>query len=203
VPASAFGISYESIKQLSLTAELIADILEALDSSETVDQRFALAFAEQLLEVGTLDRAQEARFLQRLRESCTKGDGTVRAYALRLLVRFHSRVADFRPLILEALKSENSGVREEALRGFEFCCHPEEFEPLEEFEHDRCFVEIAMGGPLVFELRDRALETIERVLGVSFSRTRESEDVLNGQRASFYSWEPFHAWKINRKRRWF
>jgi len=203
VPSTRFGISHESIKRLALSEDLIADILEVLDSSETLDQQFALCFAEELLDLGRLSSTQEARFVSRLRQLFTEGDRVIRSRALNLLVRFNYRVANFRALILEALKSASSDVRAVALRGYEICCNPKEVEPLEEFEHDGFFGEIAMGGPLVFDLRDQALETIERVIGVGFTRTRKSEAVQNGQSASFYSWEPFHKWNAKRGQRWF
>jgi len=196
-------LSKEAIRKIPWSEELADEIQDALESPDVLDQKFALFFAETLFHPDVLDAAHEARFVSRMTTLLDCGSDPVKPYALRLLVRFHARVVDFRERVMKALGSEEAGVRHEALAGYELCCKAKEVEPLERFEHDPYYGEIAMGGPLRFDLRDEALSVIERVLGVGFTRFQKVESLPGGRNVAFWSWEPYHRSKQPPWRKWF
>ena len=70
-----------------------------------------------------------------------------------------------------------------------------EASPLENFETDNYLAELSMNGPLMYELRNIALETIESVMGKAFKKDEKTEVVPSGEVAFWWDWAPYHAWK--------
>jgi hypothetical protein len=189
------GISADDIQKLTLTADLVSDIFECLESSEVVDKQMGLFFSEVLFVPGKLDQAQEAKLVARL-ETLSRGETKqVQAPCFKLLRRFRSKVRDYRGLMLEGLIDSDPMVRKEALLAYETYCQPKEVAPLEKFESDSYLAEISMTGPLIYELRNLALETIERVIGKSFKKSEKTELTSDGEVAFWWDWSPYHASK--------
>lgn len=195
IRAYPVGVSAEDVKKLELTSDLIADIFECLDSSEMVDQQMALFYSEVLIAPGTLTESQEDKLISRVRELSRGKTEQIRPSCYKFLRRFRSKVPNYRDLMLEGLKDSDPIVRKEALLGYETYCQPREVAPLEMFENDGYFAEISMNGPLLYELRNLALETIERVIGKTFKKSEKTEAIAGGEVAFWWDWAPYHRWK--------
>jgi hypothetical protein len=195
IRAYPVGISEEDIQKLNLTSELVSDIFECLESSEVVDEQMALFFSDVLIGPGKLDEKQESQLLSRLIDlSCSKSQ-QVQAPCFKLLRRFHPKVPNYRSLMLKGLASSNSMVRKEALLAYETYRQPKETAPLERFENDTYVTELSMNGPLIYELRNLALESIEHVIGKNFKKTEKTEITAAGEAVFWWDWAPYLTWK--------
>ena len=155
----------------------------------------ALFFCEILLKPGVLAPAEENKFVSKI---VTLSQGTykkIRSSCFKLLRSFHPKVSNYRNLMLEGLKDSDPTVRWEALLSYETYCYPKEVTPLEKFEHDNYCAEMNMSGPLNYELRNLALETIEKVIGENFKKTEKLELTDNKEVSFYWDWTPYHKWK--------
>jgi hypothetical protein len=105
--------------------------------------------------------------------------------------------------MLNGLKDANPMVRKEALLAYETYRQGKDVTPLETFENDTYIAEDSMGGPLTYELRNLALETIERVIGRTFKKHEKAETLPRGEIAYCWDWAPYHAWKESWTHKWF
>jgi hypothetical protein len=195
IRAYPVGLSADDVRQLQLTADLMDDILSSLASDDLVDQQIALFFAEVLVWPQQIGALREKTFVSRIVELCRRPTNPVQSSALHLVSRYHAEVPDFRPLMMNGLLSTDPMVRKEALLAYELYCHPKEVVPLEGFERDDYLTETAMGGPLIYELRNLALETIEHVIRKQFRKTEKTEAQPTGEVAFWWDWAPYHSWK--------
>jgi hypothetical protein len=197
-PHSAMGIVVDDIRRIAVTPELVRDILACLGSSDTGDQSIALLFAECLIWPDRIDKRQQEELVSWLLNQTSGDSEAVRADGTLMLVRFRSQIPNYRDIMLRRLHSPDRWVGRAALIQYESYCQPGEVEPLEIFETDDDLCERHMGSQaLDYEYRNRALETIERVLGKTFPRIGSSEALSNGQTAYWWDWGPYHDWKKN------
>ncbi|NJK91340.1 MAG: hypothetical protein HC904_05600 [Blastochloris sp.] len=190
-----FGISAEDISKLDVDGDLFQDIVECLQSDEFADQQMALLFAETLLTPDSLNLDQARELIYATKQLAASKHGQVHGPALTILGNFQTQVPDYRRIMLDALHDEDPMARRQALVLYSSYCRSRETEPLESFESDTYMAEISMGGPLVYELRNLALETIESVIGKRFKKTEESEALSNGEVVYWWEWKSYHEWK--------
>ncbi len=195
IRAYPVGLSADDVKRLQLTPDLVEDVLSSLASADVVDQQIALFFSEVLIWPGKINPAHESTLVSRIVDLGRGPTDRVKSSALKMVTRFRASVPDFRSLMMEGLSSSDPMVRKEAVLAYELYCLPKEVAPLERFEHDDYVTETAMGGPLLYELRNLALETIERVIGKNFRKAEKTEARSTGEVAFWWDWSPYHAWK--------
>jgi hypothetical protein len=195
------GISVAEVQKVSVTSDLLVDIFECLESSNISDNQMALFFTEVLIPPGKLDSAQEGRLIFRI-EKLSRGERQqIRASCYKFLRRFYLQVPNYRNLMLQGLSDSDPMVRMEALLGFETYCKRKDTIVLENFENDSYVSETSMNGPLVYQLRNLALETIERVIRKAFEKVERTEVISNRDIAFWWDWAPYHKWKSNWLRR--
>jgi len=199
IRAYPVGLSADDVQQLSLTRDLVEDILNCLASSDIVDQQMALFFTDILIEPGSIDKNQQANLIAQIIRLSGATGKQVQAPAYKLLARYSSQVPDYRAMMLNGLQNPDPMVRKEALLAHGSYCRAKEVFPLEAFENDNYLTETVMGGPLVYELRNIALEAIERAIGKTFQKSEKSEAQSSGAVAFWWDWTPYHVWKD----RWF
>ncbi|MEM1060471.1 MAG: hypothetical protein AAGK14_14750 [Verrucomicrobiota bacterium] len=173
--AYGFGVSADDVAQLEVTDDLVADILTCLDSDDFAAIQMALLFAETLLGANRLDEKQVGALLRRVQNLVGSKHARVHGPALKLLSMCRVHVPNYREMMLAALEDDDPMARRQALVVYPTYCHPKEVQPLERFEHDEHKVETSMGGPLLYDLRNLALEKIEEVLGKQFKKTEETQ----------------------------
>lgn len=181
--------------RLDVTPDMVEDIFSCLMSEEIADQQIALFFLDVLSEHGRINPTREPNLIGRVIELGREPTGRVRPDALKVLVRYYDSIPNFRPMMLEALKSDNPMVRKQSLLAYGRYCLSKEVAPLEGFEHDSYAAEMAMGGPLIYELRNLALGTIEQVIRKNFRKAERTEARSTGEVVFWWDWAPYHAWK--------
>jgi hypothetical protein len=199
IRAYPVGLSADDVLRLSLTPDLAEDILKCLASSDIVDQQMALFFTDSLIRPGSIGQEQQRNLVAQIIRLSKATGKRVQAPSYKLLARFSSEVPDYRAMMLNGLENPDPMVRKEALLAYGSYCRAKEVAPLEAFENDSYVTETNMGGPLVYEIRNLALETIERVIGRTFQKSEKSEARASGEVAFWWDWTPYHAWK----NRWF
>ena len=106
---------------------------------------------------------------------------------------------NYRDRMLEFLASEDLGRRKFALRYFTTYAKQGEVEPLLRFRNDDYAGEVSHMGDWEYELRNRALEIIEKQLGKRFPRILRSEP-HEGARVTWYDWTPVLEWWLSQKK---
>lgn len=182
-----FGVSAQDIENLKVETGLVREIIECLKSDEFVDLQMALLFAETLLTRETLDTDHAKAVVLEVKQLCVSKHGQVHGPAIKMLERFHKHVPEYRTIMLRALHYEDPMARRQALVFYSTYCRAQETEPLEPFERDNYMAETSMGGPLVYELRNLALETIEKVLDTRFKTAEETEALSSGEVVYWWS----------------
>ncbi|HYF37871.1 MAG TPA: hypothetical protein VD994_21390 [Prosthecobacter sp.] len=195
IRANTVGVSAEDVRKLKLTPTLVEDIFECLESSEMIDKQMALFFSETLIEPGKLTVAQEDKLISLVKDLSQAKIKQVRPACYNFLRKFHIKVPEYRQLMLKGLIDPDPIVRKEALLGYPTYGRPNEVLPLEPFETDSYFAEISMNGPLIFELRNLALETIERTIGKKFTKAEKADTTPDGEVVFWWDWTPYHRWK--------
>lgn len=188
------GISAKDLLGIALTDDVKADILAAIGSDNPTDVKYGFFFAEQLLKPG-----QDPKFDDKLLKISLKLlDGNqvgIKDHCLSMIVLLGQKLNSYRDLMMRALRDNDPLVRRSALLAYPTFSKVKEFAPLEPFERDDYVTEVGMGSHLIYELRNQALETIERVIGRQFRKFEKTEVSKNGVMAFWWDWEPFHKWK--------
>ena len=188
------GISGKDLQGLVLTDDLKADILAAINSVNPTDITYGFFFVEPLLKPGQ-DRQFDNDLLKASLKLLDTKEWGIRDHCISMLVLFGQQLSNYRGLMLKALKDNDPMVRQKAICAYDTFAKPKEYAPLECFENDDYATEVGMGSYLVYELRNQALETIEKVIGRTFNKAEKTE-IYKGKAAVFWwDWEPFHVWK--------
>jgi hypothetical protein len=188
------GISARDLQGVILTAELKADILAALNSKDLTDVRVGFFFAEQLLNPGHDEQFENDLLTISLR-LFEGSDWGIRSNCVGVLVLLGQKLDNYRTLMLRALKDGDAHVRRRALCAYHTFAKPGEIEPLVVFENDDYVTEIGMGSHLIYELRNLALETIEKMIKRKFKKFEKTEVYQAKNVVFWWDWEPFHKWK--------
>ncbi len=188
------GISAKDLQGLVLTHAMKADILESINSINPTDIKYGFFFVEQLLKPGQDPQFDSDLLKSSLKQFDTKESG-IKDHCISMLILLGQKLDNYRELMLHALRDNDPLARRKALLAYHTFAKSKEFAPLEYFENDDYVTEVGMGSYLVFELRNQALETIEKVIGRTFNKT-EKTGIYKGKAAVFWwDWEPFHGWK--------
>jgi hypothetical protein len=189
-------IDYDNLYRLGLDQELTSDIIASLESSVVLDITKGFYYLSGLLNKFKLDEFGPTfgSFLtKKLSELIEHPDLRVKYKAIPFYVYLSPNFPNYREKMMGFLMSKDLGLRKLALRNYESFCKPGEVEPLLQFERDDYAGEIGMLGDLFYELRDLALEKIEKQLGCSFFKKRLSE-LHDGRKAYWNDWQPFKEW---------
>lgn len=116
--------------------------------------------------------------------------GPVVVNAIDWYVQLRDSYSNYRARMLGFLASEDLGRRKFALRHFLTYAKHGEIEPLLRFANDDYAGEVRPMGDWEYELRNRALELIEKQLGKGFPRILRNEP-YEGTKVTWYDWEPF------------
>lgn len=111
--------------------------------------------------------------------------------------QFWDHYPNYRERMLKFLASDDLGQREGAMKYYLTYAKPGEVEPLLRFRHDDYAGETRPLGPWEYELRNKALDLIEKQLGCTFPRVQRSEPYApggKGARVIWYDWTPFLEW---------
>jgi hypothetical protein len=188
------GVSANDLKSLVLTDGLKSDIFAALDSKDLADIKIGFFFAEQLLKPGG-DKRFDEDLLQTSLRLFEIGTRDVQSHCVTMFALLGQRMGNYRELMLRALKGDDAQARRKALLTCRTFLNPDEIGPLEVFENDDYATEVGMGSHLIYELRNLALETIEKMIGRQFKKFEKTE-IYKGKNVVFWwDWEPFHKWK--------
>jgi hypothetical protein len=196
------GISADDLKGLTLTDDLKVDILAAINSDNPTDVKYGFFFVKQLLRAGQ-DPQFDNDLLKASLKLLNKNEWGVKDNCISMLILLGQRLENYPELMLRALQDKDPMVRRKALLAFHTFGKPKEFAPLEPFENDDYVTEVGMGSHLVYELRNQALETIEKVIGRTFRKSEKTEFNKKGTPVFWWDWEPFHIWKNSFRRRLF
>lgn len=188
------GISGKDFEKIVLTDDLKIDILAALNSSDLTDVRLGLFFAEQLLRPGKYPHFDNDLLQVSLKLLDTKEWG-IKEHCVSIIYLLGQKLNNYRDLMLKALKDDDAMVRYKALYAYHTFAHPKELAPLEQFENDDYVTEVGMGSHLVYELRNQALEMIEKTIGQRFKKHEITEIYKDKNVVFWWDWTPFHEWK--------
>jgi hypothetical protein len=111
--------------------------------------------------------------------------------------QFWDRYPDYRERMLKFLASDDLGRREGAIKYYLTYAKPGEVEPLLHFRNDDYAGETRPLGDWEFELRNKALDLIEKQLDRTFPRIQRNEPYApggKGARVIWYDWAPFLEW---------
>ncbi|GEM_PF-4128897 len=111
--------------------------------------------------------------------------------------QFHHLYPRYRERMLNFLASDDSGCHRVAMKYYPTYAKPGEVEPLLRFRNDDYAGETRPLGDWEYELRNRALDLIEKQLGRTFPRIQKNEPYApagKGARVIWYDWTPFLEW---------
>jgi hypothetical protein len=199
---SSCGISYEETANIQVDEQVRADILSCLYDVNPSEVRWGLWFCESLLMAGKLDDHIENALIQQIPSLLKSEDPKLRGEVVRVVVKLRGQLPEYRDWMLQCLRDSYSSVRNHALLNSQTFLKPKEIEPLLAFEKDDYLTETSMGSPLVYLLRNEALDRIEKSLGKTFQRQQLSEVVKGGETAYWRDWKPFLDWRNNHWGRW-
>lgn len=200
--ACAIGISVEATGKIEVAEQVKADILTCLYDTDHAEVGWGLWFCKCLLKAGKLDRSVADAIVQRLPSLIKSDDQKIRAETVEVLVLVRDRVPEYRNWMLQCMRDKNPTVRWDALLNSQTFLKPKEIEPLLAFKDDDYLTETSMGSPLVYILRNEALDRMEKSLGKTFERRQLSEVVEGGETALWWDWKPFLDWWEKRQNRW-
>jgi hypothetical protein len=192
--AFGVGISTEDIKSIPITKDVKADVLAALSSGNPTDIRIGLFFAEHLFRP-ELDLQFESHLLDACLKQLHSSEWGIREGCTGIIVKFGRKLDSYRDLMLEALQDRDPLVRKRALTAYHTFAKAREFKPLEAFENDDYLTEVGMGSHLIYEMRNQALEAIEKVIGRNFTKSEKTTVLKTGEVVFWWDWKPFHEWK--------
>jgi len=193
------GTSLNNIYKIGLDASVINDIKDCLESKCNIDVSKGLYFLMGLLQHYKLAQFGDEFIIYLKNKIPTlitqEPKGQSSYFALDCYILLRNNYPDYRKKMLDLLNSTDLGYRKKALEHYETYCNPREIEPLLIFKNDSYSTELSMCGPLVFELRNLALEKICKALKKNFILTKkyEYQEKWNDD-VSWNDWEPFLEW---------
>lgn len=189
-------LDYHNLYRLGLDQELIDDLTACLESTVVLDITKGLYFLSGLLYKYKLDdfgSSFKSFLIRRIGELIDHSDLRVKYRTISIFAFLSSNFPDYRKIMMGFLAAEDLGLRQKALYHYETFCRAGEIEPLLRFEQDDYAGELGMLGDYFYELRDMALNKIEKQLGRSFPKRRLSQP-YDGRTVSWYDWKPFLEW---------
>lgn len=117
----------------------------------------------------------------------------VRYRAQTYFVTLKEFFPQYREKMLELLNSEDMEDRRTPLYHYATFCRPGEIAPLIKFKDDESVTQTGMMGPWVYEFRNRALETIEKMLSRQFDKPLKQAP-FEETTVSWYDWSAFLKW---------
>lgn len=194
------GAALHNIYKIGVSETVLSEIRLCLESEDSLDNSTGLYYF-----IGLLQKYSPNEFDQSFIEFVIKEIpvilerktlGQERYYALILFDFFRNYYPSYRKKMLEFLKSDDLGDRKMALVKYKNYCYPQEVEPLLIFASDDIVTESSMCGPLSYELRNQALETISEVTGKNFMirELKERHPDWGNDYVSWYDWQPFWEW---------
>jgi len=178
------GVSAKDLQGLALTDDLKADILAALSSADLTDVRLGFFFAEQLV-TPQQDSQFENDLLKISLRLYETNEWNIKSNCVSMFILLGQKLNNYRELMLRALKDGDAQVRRKSLLMYCTFAKPGEIEALEFFENDDYVTEVGMGSHLIYELRNLALETIEKVTNQKFKKF-EKTDVYKAKNVVFW-----------------
>jgi hypothetical protein len=203
-PRPTHGISGQDIARITVDSNLVNELVDCLQSNDSLDAIFGLWFVEHLsarLDFCVLAEPSFPLFASLVRNALTHADRQVREAAIGAFVALRENYDGYPAVMRELLRSADPDVRRSALRAALTFLSAEDLETLLPFRDDPFFGETGgMGGPLRYDLRDYALEVAEDITGQRF----DSGDCLEqreGATISWRSWSAFTRW-LEIKKKW-
>jgi len=197
----AIGIALEDIAKIPVVADVVADIFECLRSPDVSELKWGLWFAQ-----GVIDSNPPKELLRFLVAELPKWmrhqNDDVRERALSLLIRLRENFPNYRSMMLECLKDSASGVRAETLAAYPTFLTAKDIPALMEFQHDDYMSETSMNSPLVYLIRNQALEIIERLCGQKFPKHENVKLLEDGHTVYWWDWKPILDWCNKRQSKW-
>jgi HEAT repeat protein len=188
------GISAEDVASIQFNDEYFREIVDAITSPNEKEQRIGYFFAEHLAPE-ILSQPQKAALVTAAIATLKREEWGLREAAAALLVKFGSGLCDLRQLMVPLLEDKTGAVRKIALRSFPIYAARDDLALLLDFENDDYTSEVGMGGHLIYELRNLALETIESMTGRQFKKIQRQDSPLNKKVALWWDWDPYHKWR--------
>ena len=190
---SPLGPSIEDVAEMPLTAEAVADISECLRSSDISELKWGLWFAEGVLDSNP-PRDLLCFLVAELPKWMKQENDDVRERALPLLIRLRDNFRDYRSLMLECLRDPSPDVRADALAAYATFLAAKDIPILMQFQQDDYMSETSMNSPLVYVIRNQALEIIERLCGQELPRHENVKALEDGHTVHWWDWQPFLDW---------
>jgi hypothetical protein len=129
-------------------------------------------------------------------------DGVVRERALDIFMRLRDNYKIYKEVMVGMLRDVNPVVRWRALREYKTFLTREDIPVLLDFQSDRYMTESSMGSPMIYAIRNDALEAIEDLCGKRFSKSEKVEPSEAEQLVYWWDWQPFLDWWNGQQRGW-
>lgn len=193
--ARGHALNLADLEQIEPTSSIVRDVELCLASNDPQPLSTGFFFLNALTlrhSVEMLPINFRKFFNRRLVELLEHPAVTVASQAINWLFLLTESPGEQRERMLRFLSSDEPALRKMALRWYGSFARPMEIDPLLAFEEDGFATEAAPGGPWCYELRDLALLTIEKQLGLSFQSDRKRE-AFEGSQVSWRDWSPVHT----------
>lgn len=201
--ACNYGITADDIFRIPVSPELVAALLDCLNSDDELDLIFGLMFAEHLRTKSDFCSIAEPSLpaiTATIRSALAHASPRVRAHAIRAFVAFRTSFDDYAAVMRDQLAGADQQPRGEALAAAPTYLAAEDLPALLPFRDDSEVSEtLCMGGPLRYTTRDLALEIAERIAGRQFAADDCFERV-DGSRVSWRNWSAFTRWLDSKKK---
>jgi hypothetical protein len=172
------GISLDVVGKIKMDERVRADILTCLYDVNPLEVSWGLWFCEGLIMADKLDGAIAQALLQQIPFLLKSGNSKVRSDVVSVLIKLRSRLPKYRDWMLQCLRDSYPTVRMAALLNSQTFLKAKEIDPLLTFKEDDYLTETSMGSPLVYLLRNEALDRIEQSIGRTFERKQLSAVVV-------------------------
>ena len=199
-PRLRLGISFEQYELDAISVDKTdwEHVETCLRSDHPWDINAALFFLQHIsisdrYELGNLPFGLTDLLVSLIPIFMNRTEVNVRYLAQTYFVVFRQCFPQYREKMLELLNSEDMEDRRRPLYNYDTFCHPGEISPLIKFKDDESVTQAGMMGPWVYEFRNLALETIEKMLSRQFDKPLKQapyEDTT----VSWYDWSAFLKW---------
>lgn len=184
------------LAHVPLSLELLSDVKTCVSSDDHLAIVSGLYVLKGLLigkGIDDLPKDFKAFLVKRVEELLDHPIGPVAFDAIDWYGQLRDSYPNYRDRMLKFLASEDLGRRKFALRYFPTYAKQGEVEPLLRFRNDDYAGEVRPMGDWEYELRNRALELVEKQVGKGFPRIVRSEP-YEGTRVTWYDWAPVLEW---------
>jgi hypothetical protein len=187
------GIAIEHIAKMPLTPTVVADILECVRNNDITELGWGLWFAQGILD--SQPPRELLKFIVAELPKWIRHEATsIREGALPLLIRLRENFPNYRAVMLECLKDTDPEVRIDALAAYSTFLTNKDIQALLDFQRDDYMSETSMNSPLVFLIRNQALEIIERLCGQKLPKHENVKMLEDGHTVYWWDWKPFLDW---------